>query len=548
MEALSFQGQKSTAEGTVPLFPNFAADRHPPDARSDGKGTHPAPNGPHLSSLNGAESPPTAPHEAEPGHTYRLAKALREKSEWQTGGDVPHRPWPDQLDRVPVPDELLDNLDELKGTTVRAALLLIRLAYNYNPSVDEWRASSRYWTLAEIEKATPHGCGVSRRSLLRAVHQLAERGWARIKKGGKGKADAVRWRMSAPRDRYTPLPTALLDTHPLVSHSELKVWLAIYRATWGWTKRDDGQTVHRLYARLSAGDLEAMTGLTSSTTAHAAKALHRRGAVQRGRPHRGSAWFYYPTGDFFSAHHDKSKTPTSRDRCVTSTPPPEEHSESGRSGPKNGAARHTKGIVKPRSLGEKKSHFDTLTSGPFDLHRKTAFRLCSTRSVAVLDACIDAYDRQKADIDNPSGWIRLAIEKLWYGPRTRKQTPNRNRRNHNSTRNPIAQAFKTLSERCQGWEWEAQDTTTNLKPPPSADQQDSCVGLTHTEMCDVIDALHQPPGSWQCTRRKGRPNVFIPDKELARWAWHNRDALGTERARRAAKRLIEIRKKYEGIR
>jgi hypothetical protein len=74
------------------------------------------------------------------------------------------------------------------------------------------------------------------------------------------------------------------------------------------------------------------------------------------------------------------------------------------------------------------------------------------------------------------------------------------------------------------------------------------VGLTHPEMCDAVDALHQPPGEWECIEKPAyEPNLFVPNTELARWAWHNRNSLKDDEARQWASRLIEIRKKYEGI-
>ena len=381
---------------------------------SDGKDQYSPPRPANLSDLSGSEiSPPSSSTEADPGHIFRLAQDLDQRpDQWRTGEEVPHVPWPDDWDKLPLPNEFFSALSELSGTEARAALLLVRLSFHYDPNADEWRTSPRYWTIGEIEHATPHGAGLCRQSLTDALRALSERGWAGVQEGGPEEPMRARCRLDAPKRGYTPVPRALLDTHPALPHSAVKLLLAIYRATWGWTRTEDGETLHRLYASLSASQLEKMAGLSAPTVREAAQILDDLDALNRGRPHRGAPWFYYPVFSVFAEHLPKNYTPTSREREYTNTPAGEENPQEDETAPRGPDVEHTEGEINPARLNGTQRHFQSLTASPFDLHRPTAFRLCRSRSPDVIEACLDAYEREAQDVENPGGWIRLAIEKL----------------------------------------------------------------------------------------------------------------------------------------
>ena len=156
-----------------------------------------------------------APHESEPGHTYRLARKLRARSpRWSRGDDALYQPYPENIRQVPVPDVLLSSLSGLSGVAIRGALLLIRKAYR--KSGDSWACSPRYWTARDL--AGEHGLGMCKESLRRGMKELRARGWVAIDEGG---AQSYRWRLSVPEQRYTPLPLPLLRAHPRISHSAL---------------------------------------------------------------------------------------------------------------------------------------------------------------------------------------------------------------------------------------------------------------------------------------------------------------------------------------
>lgn len=536
--------QRSPFPGDVTqksLFPSLNGDSGPSRGGSEQKDATNPPGSPNLSALSGDHLRALSrPHESEPLHTFRLARELRKRGpKWERGEDAIHQPFPENVRRVPVPDVVLSSLSSLSGCAVRAACLLIRKAYRKDAA--EWETSPRYWTARDLAGA--YGLGMCRESLRRAMKELAGRGWVTISKGG---AESYRWALSAPQERFTPIPLPVLRAHPRMSHSGLTLLLAIYRCTWGWTRQEDGATVHRRHERLSRDELRSLTGLCGPTVRSAAEELRRLKAIVRDRPHRGTAWWWRPSRSFLREYTQKSYGGTSRDRVSK----PHTH---GRGNPRNGPVGHTKGGVRrktsqPQGRGDlseewQRSFFDAYTAGSIGMAEGVALHYLHTRAERVHTSTLRALRQRRSQIDNPARWLHSALENLWFTSIPNKQPDVRK----SSGTKPLAQAFAALTEENQGWEWdedppkkfgeEGESTVT-----ASVEQR---IGITHSEVTDAVEALHQPPGDWEAIGED--PVLFVPTKRLARWAWHHQESLKEERARRAAKRLVQIRKDFEGI-
>ena len=143
-----------------------------------------------------------------------------------------------------------------------------------------------------------------------------------------------------------------------------------------------------------------------------------------------------------------------------------------------------------------------------------------------------------------------AINQLWFGPSIANKSPNVQQ---STGSNPIAQAFENLTEKREGWEWDEGDGEThdggakNLEGGGGHSGLDvkPTVGVTHPEMCDLIEDLGQPSGEWETVERDGANPLFFPSKELANWAYFRRTE-GSKRFQEAARRVVHVRARHEG--
>jgi len=482
---------------------------------------------------------PSAPHESDPGHTYRLARSLQEDQ-----GES-YEPFPADLTRVPVPDQVLDSLDELSGCAVRLCLLMIRASYSWVEEMGQFRASSRSYTIEEIGDQAG-GLGMCERSLRNAADELEKRGWIERR---EGRPVAYRWRLKVPRSRYTPVPAPLLHAHQGLSHSALTVLLCTLRATWGWTVKEGKTIKHKRTAELSASDLEGMSGLSRPTVRGAQDELMAKGALYARRKHAGAPYEFAVALSFFRDRIEKSYAPTnpqesSKKHAHAGETTSENAHAKGKSGQRGSAYRVTKDWE-----GEA---IRLLCTDPFEMAPRVARDLVIRRAKSVVEGAVKAFRQRRSDIEDPAGWMHAAINDLWFGASIANKSPNVQQ---STGANPIAQAFEALTEKSEGWEWGEEDSggatgsgkaTSSEGPdePGGLDVQPTA-GVTHPEMCDLIEDLGKPGPDWETVDRQGKNPLFVPTKELANWAYFRRDS-GNEQFQEAAQRVVNLRARHEG--
>ncbi len=486
---------------------------------------------------------PCAPHESEPGHTYRLARSLfEEKTGSKEPGEPSYEPFPADLTRVPVPNAVLDRLDELSGCAARLCLLMVRASYSWVEDLGEFRASARWFTTEEISEEAG-GLGMHRESLRRAAHELEEKGWIAQRKEA-GRPTAYRWRLSVPRSRYTPIPAPLLHAHQALSHSALTLLLSVLRATWGWTARDGDTVTYRRTSELTASELEAMTGLSRPTVRDVQGELRAKSALCVERRHGGAPWEYAADLSFFRHHLQKSCPPTNREKNSNKHTHAEELTSSDAHGEED--RKHLGFAYKVTQEWEEQA-IRLLSADPIGMRPTVARNLVIRRARAVVEGAIKAFRRRRSDIKSPAGWMHSAIENLWYAPSIPNKSPDVRQ---SSGEAPIAQAFEALTETREGWEWDEEDPEGEERREQDAGADSlnlqEIPGVTHPEMCDLIEDLGQPDLGWETTHRLGeRDLLFVPTKELANWAYFRRNS-GRERFQKAARRVINLRARHEG--
>jgi hypothetical protein len=414
------------------------------------------------------------------------------------------------------------------------------------------RASSRWYQVEEI-KDQAGGLGMHPRSLRNAADELEKRGWIKRR---EGRPVAYRWRLSVPRSRYTPIPAPLLHAHQGLSHSALTVLLSVLRATWGWTTKEDGTLKHRRVAELSAPELEKMAGLSRPTVRSAQEELRARGALDIRRQHAGAPYEFAVGLSFFRERIEKPYTPSN------SLENSKQHTPAGKKttpddAPTKGESRRRGDAYQVTEDWEEQA-IRLLCADPIGMRPGTARDLVIRRAKAVIENTIKKFRRRRSDIDNPAGWMHAAIDELWFGPSIANKSPNvqQSSGQQSSGSNPIAQAFEALTEKREGWEWDGEgpegaESSGGAKSSEGAGALDTepTAGVTHPEMCDLIEDLRQPDldeKMWEPIERPGnRDPLFVPTKELANWAYFRWDS-GSEQFQEAARRVVNLRARHEG--
>lgn len=502
-----------------------------------------APTVPSLPSLSGAALPLrviAASHEAERGHSFRLARELNSPSEPELEPGLSDLP--DGGVYLPVPDRVLDSLDELSGCAARLCLLMIRACYSWSEEMGEFRASSGWVTARQIEDEA-EGLGMCRESLRSAADELEARGWIGRRKR-EGCATAYRWALKVPRRRFTPVPAPLFHAHQRLSHSALTVLLCVVRATLGWTTKENETLKYERTAELSTSNLEAMTGLSRPTFRSAAHELESKDALHKRRKHRGAPWEFAVDFSFFSDHLQKSYTPTTtKEKSNKHTRAEQPDSEDA----------HTKGRSRGRSGSNRvaedweKEAIELLSSDPIEMNPGRARHLVIRRSREVVENTMKQFRQRRDQIDNPAGWMQTALDQLWFGPTIANKTPDV--RESSGTPTPIAQLFEDLTQKKEGWEWDEDGSTGNAKNLGGGGGRglnvDQTAGVTHTEMCDLIDDLGRPDHDWETVERPNSNPLFVPSKQLANWAYFRRET-GSEQFQTAARRVVNVRARHEG--
>ena len=490
-----------------------------------------------LNWLEGDEGPEcqvlTRPWEGEEGCAFRLGAKLNNTSSPETGRhELPSGVY------LPVPDRVLDVLEELSGCEVRLCLLMIRAAYAWNEDVGEFRATSRRFTASEI-KEEAGGYGMSKESLREAANKLGKRGWIEQSKS-EGEATVYRWALSVPRSRYTLVPAPLAHAHQALSHSGVTLLLSVIRATIGWASAEGDEITYKRSAELCASDLEGMTGLSRPTIRSAAEELVAKSAIYRRRKHAGAPWEWAVDFSFFRAHLQKICTPTTRVENG--------HNTRGRqtgNAPTKGGSRGRGSAYRVKDDWERAA-IEVLTAPPFEVRPGRARDLVIRRAKSVVEGALGLFRRRRSDIKHPAGWICAAIESLWFGPAVANKSPTVRQ---SDAEEPIARAFEALTEKREGWEWgEGSGPGSQgegLETEPRA-------GVSHSAMCDLIDALRQPPYDWETIEQEGQA-LFVPSKELANWAYRQYQQCrkegqdqGGEAFEEAARQVVHIRARHEG--
>lgn len=477
---------------------------------------------------------PTAPHESDPGHTYRLAQSLDKPDESPDSGRAA---LPDGT-YVPVPDRVLDTLDELSGCEVRLCLLLIRSAYGWDEDIEAFRASPRWQTARQVEEEAG-GLGMSRESLRRAAEALETRGWV-ARRTQSGGATAYRWRLKVPKKRYTPVPAPLLHVHQALSHSALVLLLSVMRATLGWAAQEGEEVTYRRTATLSASELGKMTGRSRPTLRDAQDELRAKSALYMRREHAGAPYEFAVDFSFFRLHLQKSYTPTNREKNSNNNTHARETTPDSAStkGGSKGQAGRSENAYRITEEWERDA-VRILSSDLIGMDFPAARDLVIRRSRSVVEGAIQAF-RRRDGIRHPAGWMHQALKNLWFGPSIADKSPDV--RESGGDR-PIAKAFQALTEKREGWEWNA-DAEPSGQAGAGLDAEPT-TGVSHGEMAELIDALRQPPGDWETVERRRQDPLFVPSKALANWAYRRRDA-GSDRFREAARRIVILRARHEG--
>ncbi|MCS4162514.1 hypothetical protein GGP94_002958 [Salinibacter ruber] len=419
---------------------------------------------------------------------------------------------------------------------------MVRASYSWVKDLGEFRASARWFTAGDISEEAG-GLGMHRESLRRAAHELEEKGWIAQRKE-EGRPTAYRWRLSVPRSRYTPIPAPLLHAHQALSHSALTLLLSVLRATWGWTARDGDTAQYRRTSELTASELETMTGLSRPTVRDVQEELKAKSALYMRRRHGGAPWEYAVDYSFFRHHLQKSCSPTNRKKNSNRHTHAEEPTSSDTHAGEN--RRHPGSAYKVTQDWEEQA-IRLLSADPIEMRPAVARDLVIRRARAVVEGAVRAFRRRRSDIKGPAGWMHSAIKELWFAPSIPNKSPDVRR---SSGEAPIARAFEALTETREGWEWDEEDSEGEKRREQDAGGDslnlEETPGVTHSEMCELIENLGQPDPDWETAQRPGEWDpLFVPTKELANWAYF-RLGSGSEQFQKAARRVVNLRARHEG--
>jgi hypothetical protein len=441
--------------------------------------------------------------EGEEGSAFRLGAKLIDASS-------PETDWHELPDGVylPVPDRVLDVLEELSGCEVRLCLLMIRAAYSWMEDLGQFRASARWFTTSEIKEEAGGGLGMHQESLRQAADTLEARGWIEQRKS-EGEATAYRWALSVPRSRYTLVPAPFFYAHHVLSHSAVTVLLSVIRATIGWASAEGDEITYRRTAELSMSDLAAMTGLSRPTVRDAQDELRGKSALYARRRHGGAPWEFAVNFSFFQAHLQNSYTPTSYSKSSNSHTGGE--TADRRNAPTKGGSGGRGSAYWVKEEWEREA-IRRLCADPIEMDPGAARDLVIRRGKSVIEGAVKAFRRRESDIDNPGGWMYAAINQLWFGPSIPNASPDRGS--------------------------EGPDQSDGLETQPKA-------GVSHSEVRSLIEDLGQPPWDWETVDRSGKDPLFVPSKRGANWAYFRHDS-GSEEFRAAARRVVNVRARHEG--
>lgn len=217
-------------------------------------------------------------------------------------------PFPDDLFRIPVGDAFFREMPSLSDVALRSLLSLIHLSHRYDPAEERWIHTERWLSRSEIQEAA----GVSSQGTRDGLNELVAEGWARMDR--EGRSHSYQLLLEVPDQRYTYIPTELLEKLDGLGSTELRVALVVLRNTWGWTetkeKPEGGhETVHVRWTGLSNQDLSDATGRSETAVKQAARGLENRW-VERVRPSPSKPYNYRFLPEAVADGSGKKATPS----------------------------------------------------------------------------------------------------------------------------------------------------------------------------------------------------------------------------------------------
>jgi len=264
--------------------------------------------GPAQGSRNPSGNPQSTsdPPSHEPGFTESkqfVPEEPRQTSPSEGLDPEATEPFPPDLFRMPVPDRVFSEMPSMSDAALRCLLALIRESFRFDPEASTWMCPERSFSRQEIETAT----GLSDQGTRNGLESLEKAGLTQVDRSGRSYSYALR--MEVPTERYTYVPTTLLEkASDLPSATALRALLAVLRATWGWTSKEQRsgetasqtaqeQTVHQRWAALPTSTLSGLIGCSEPALREAIGALEGEW-ISRVQPGHGAYLYRVLPGAF----------------------------------------------------------------------------------------------------------------------------------------------------------------------------------------------------------------------------------------------------------
>lgn len=247
-------------------------------------------------SSNSSAEPPSYPPEKEAELSQSQQSSPSRSSQSGNAGEAEElsleatEPFPPDLFRIPARDAFFREMPSLSDVALRSLLSLIHLSHRYDPAEERWIHTERWLSRSEIQEAA----GVSSQGTRDGLNELVAEGWARMDR--EGRSHSYQLLLEVPDQRYTYIPTELLEKLDELGSTELRVALVVLRNTWGWTETKEKpkgghETVHVRWTGLSNQDLCDATGRSETAVKRAAKGLENRW-IKRVRPSPSEPYNY----------------------------------------------------------------------------------------------------------------------------------------------------------------------------------------------------------------------------------------------------------------
>lgn len=265
-------------------------------------------------SSNSSAEPPSYPPEKEAELSQSQQSSPSRSSQSGNTGEAEElsleatEPFPPDLFRIPVRDAFFREMPEMSDVALHSLLSLIHLSHRYDPAEERWIHTEGWFSRSEIQEEA----GVSSQGTRDGLNELVAEGWARMDR--EGRSHSYQLLLEVPDQRYTYIPTELLEKLDELSSTELRVALVVLRNTWGWTETEEKpegghETVHVRWTGLSNQDLCDATGRSETAVKRAAKGLENRW-IERVRPSPSEPYNYRFLPEAVTDHSGEKATPS----------------------------------------------------------------------------------------------------------------------------------------------------------------------------------------------------------------------------------------------